>query len=735
MHPYCLKTAIIVSLLLQLLLTGCKDPAVEYFISPSGSDHNTGTIDEPFASLEKARDQIRELKKEGLQSDVIVYLREGTYFLSKTLVLGLEDAAPDGCDITYRNYPGERPVISSGVRISGWTKAGNDLPGLPGVARGKIWSAGIPEDVHSFHTLYEGDTRLQRAVTKGFFPTEPYDGNKPKEPCDLDNLHFPKGRIKNWSHLENVEIFILPSVPWTMNILPLEWVNEKSQIAKTGIPATYPLKGMTGWAHFPEGTVWVENVFEGLDEPGNWVLDTNARKLYLWPVSDEPGNNIMAPKLRVLFKVAGESRINQSTDIPVKGIHFKGLTFTHTDRGAWGLDDSGIQHDWEMEDKDNAMLRFRGAEECTVDKCHFFNAGGNAVRLDYHARKIEVRNSLFHDLGASAVVMLGYGPGTKDVNKKNKIVNNLIHDCGQIWWHSQMITVWQSGENLIAHNYIHHVPRKAICISGVRPAFFRFDREDQRECRRSIRFGETGNTTELEDLLPFLHSRNNIVEYNHIHHVLEKLGDGAAINVSGAGTGNIIRYNYIHDINNQMADACIRTDNAQNGTMIMYNIVADSYAPGFCAKGENVVRNNFLINVSNGNNKGMIRALGNSGNSDVINNIFLTGDDRDHFYTFIKNAQPPEVYQMMSDNAVDKNVYFNTDDTRFKDYPTLTALRKNGFDRHSIYTDPLFENWEEEKYRLKQSSPALELGIQQINITDKVGLTEDYPQHFSSHNF
>jgi hypothetical protein len=721
-------TAVSASLILLLyLLSGCENSLSDFYISPSGSDDNPGTIDQPFASLERARNCIRELNQKGKKNDIAVYLREGTYYLTETLILGLEDAAPEGYRITYCNYPGERPIISSGVKITGWIREKTELPGLPANAEGRIWSASLPEGISSFYTLFEGDSRLPRAVTEGFHPTQ-----SNRESKDLYHLHFPHGKIKNWPRLEDVEIVILPQVPWTMNILPIEFVDVKNNIAKMKIPATYPLTNMPKWANFPEGTVWVENVFEGLDKPGEWVLDSKNRKVYLWPVNDTPGENIQAPKLTVLIKVAGETRINEPKDIPVKGIHFKGLTFTHAARNIWGPDESGIQHDWEVEDKDNAMLRFRGAEECSVNGCHFYNAGGNAIRLDYHAQQIEIRNNLFHDLGASAVVMLGYGPGTKDVNKYNIIENNHIYDCGQIWWHSQMITIWQSGKNLISHNYIHHVPRKAICITGVRPNFFQSDRKDQRECRKSIRFSETGGATELKDLSPFLHARDNIVEYNHIHHVLERMGDGAAINISGAGLGNIICYNYIHDINNPLASANIRTDNAQNGTIITCNIVYRSITAGISAKCYNEVHNNLLIDVSKGSSKGIIRALGNFGNSDVIKNVFISADDQDHFYTFIKDAKPPDVYRMMSDNTVDSNIYFSVNNLAFRENTILTDLVKYGFDQHSLYADPLFENWREGNFRLKDGSPALELGIKQIDIIDKVGLTEDYPSHFKN---
>lgn len=723
------KTAIIIALILNSNLLNAQ---VQIYISPTGSDKNIGSEDQPFATLQQARDHIRELKKKGLNKDVNVYLRKGTYYLSETLELGLQDSAPEGHRITFKNYEDEHPVLSSGIKITGWTKETNDLPGLPAEAKGKIWSASLPPGINSFYTLYEGDTRLPRAVTKGFFPTKEYVSNNPEKPEDLYLLEFPAGKIKNWDNLPDVEVFIQPAVAWTMNILSLEWVDEKKNVAKTKIPATYPLTG-TKHERFPEGTVRVENVFEGLDGPNKWVLNSKSRKIYIWPANEKPGENIMAPKLKVLIKVAGNSRIKEAADIPVKGIHFQGLTFTQADRGdTWDLDDSGIQHDWEMEDKDNAMLRFRGAEDCSVDACHFYNAGDNAIRLDFHAQRIEIKNSLFHDLGQSAVMMLGYGPGTKDVNKYNKVVNNHIHDCGQIWWHSQMITMWQSGENLVAHNYIHNVPRKAVAISGVRPPAFRPNAPDVRETRRSIRFNEVGKASKLEELPPFLHARNNIVEYNEIHHALNKMGDGGVINASGAGLGNIIRYNYIHDINNPQANSCIRCDNAQNGTTISHNIIFNSPNIGIAPKGKNIVRNNFLIDVSKGTGKGMIQGLGNFGNSDIVNNIFVTTNTNDVFYTFIKDAKPPELYKMMTDNTVDKNIYYRANDPDFKPTPVLAALQKNGFDKHSLYTDPLFVNWQKGDFRLRKESPAFTLGIEQIDISDKVGLTKDYPVYLKN---
>ncbi len=118
----------------------------------------------------------------------------------------------------------------------------------------------------------------------------------------------------------------------------------------------------------------------------------------------------------------------------------------------------------------------------------------------------------------------------------------------------------------------------------------------------------------------------------------------------------------------------------------------------------------------------------------MVNNIFVSTGERDNFYTFIKDAKPPHVYAMMSDNIVDNNLYYSVNNPGFEMNTVLTDLRKNGFDGSSVYADPLFENWIEGDFRLKAASPALKIGIEQVDIKDKVGLTKDFPLHLRQIN-
>ena len=65
--------------------------ATEFYVSPEGNDKNPGTKDLPFATIEKVRDAVREINTPELESDIIVYLRGGTYQISRTLVFDTRD--------------------------------------------------------------------------------------------------------------------------------------------------------------------------------------------------------------------------------------------------------------------------------------------------------------------------------------------------------------------------------------------------------------------------------------------------------------------------------------------------------------------------------------------------------------------------------------------------------------------------------------------------------------------
>jgi len=146
-----MKQPIVLMLILMAAsLCHAASTKADFYLSPNGSDAWSGTLaspnaqgtDGPFASLERARDAVRDLKK-SKSGDILVLVRGGTYSLTKTVVFGLADSGEGDSTVTYAAYPGETPVFSSGRKIKGWKKVSGELPGLPEAARGKVLEAKV----------------------------------------------------------------------------------------------------------------------------------------------------------------------------------------------------------------------------------------------------------------------------------------------------------------------------------------------------------------------------------------------------------------------------------------------------------------------------------------------------------------------------------------------------------------------------------------------------------------
>ena len=702
----------------------------DFYVSADGSDDWSGLLPEPnaqrtdgpFASLARARQAVEGLKGRSATKDVVVLIRKGLYRLSQTVVFGPKDSPKAGSIVTYAAYPGEKPVFSSALEIKGWTKAPASLPGLPNKARRKVWMANVPKlngAPWRFFTLYDAKGMLRRARSVGFTPTAA--GRK-------DLLRFPENRLKNWPNLKDVEIVIRPHHAWIVNILPLASVNEKVGVARTSIPGTYPLSELK----FMKGTksCFVENVLEALDEPGEWVLNTREGRLYLWPRTDRAPQNIVAPRLRELVRVEGSIDKKGAKDTPVRNLHFRGLAFMHGDRYSLTRDSAGLQHDWDMLDSDNALVRLRGTENCAVERCHFAHSGGSAIRVDLHGQKNRIVGNHIEHIGGTGVLLCGYGPGTKDVNRKNLVYNNHIHHTGRIYSHSPGVFVWQRGGNRIANNLIHHTPYTGMILSGVMPHFFA--RGGGRELAPTIRWHEIGGKPgkrTLEQVRPYLHTRDNLVEYNEIHHVMEQLGDGNGIYIRGSGAGNVIRRNYIHHL---VAPTCmqaaIRTDGGQRDTLIAENLIYKCVSQGIKLKLNNRAENNIIAGLIEPVHKGKSVPVsyfslreGPMTGAAIKRNILYHPGRRAAFYDqgLANRGRKPA---LSKDADTDYNLYYCAQSPELSQ-KTLAGQQRDGVDAHSLAADPLFVDPAGGDFRLKPGSPALKLGVIPIDLS-KVGLRD-----------
>jgi len=75
--------------------------AKDYYVATTGSDSNPGTMDQPFATVQKGADT-------AVAGDT-VYLRGGTYPLTSTVAFGTADGGANGNYVRYLAYTGETP--------------------------------------------------------------------------------------------------------------------------------------------------------------------------------------------------------------------------------------------------------------------------------------------------------------------------------------------------------------------------------------------------------------------------------------------------------------------------------------------------------------------------------------------------------------------------------------------------------------------------------------------------
>ena len=566
-------------------------------------------------------------------------------------------------------------------------------------------------------------------------------------------MHFPEGALRSWDNIEDVEIQVRPGVAWVINMLPLESVDETAGIARTSVSASGSISKLAPYLQKILGesapTVWVENILDELDEPGEWVVNSETRKIYLWPsnpATDGSPQGILAPSASELIRIEGSIDYMGPEDIPVRGIAFSGLTFSHCDRWAWTKDEDkagwGMQHDWDISDRPTSILRFRGAEECRVINCSFIASGGSGVRLDLHAQRNRIENCEFAHLGEAGIIMGGYGPGTKDVNHHNDIINNHIHHFSEITWHSPGVWAWQSGHNHMANNHVHHAGYSGIlitCRKGVRSNRRgnegRSRRGNEERTRPTNEEGKTLVRLHEIDLdavagaghdyegwkrrEPYLHGRNNVVEYNEITHMVQLLSDGNGIYVSGTGGGNIIRYNYLHDNAEDHLPAPIRCDGDQHETLIHGNVLYhnSAFASGLVSHGLNHFINNFIVDPLAVPFKGYLSYIQYPvEGSRVYHNIIISHPDGGMAHGEIAKNQPGAYKPNIEETEMDSNLYYHPTDPTWMD-EHLERMQAAGKERASLFADPMFTDPAGGDFSFKEGSPALKLGIEPLDVS------------------
>lgn len=655
--------------------------ATTFYVSPKGNDAWSGTKanagwskkDGPFKTLTEAKDAVRKLKARGeLIKPVVIQLDEGNYYQSETLVFTPDDSGTPECPITYTARAGCKPVISGGFTLKGWKKETSEQSLKH--CNGKLLSLKLPAHPTgaswSFNQLYvNGSSRTRsRSPNKGEFfrSAGPTGSNINRE------FFYNKGDVQRWKNPSQIIFTLYHS--WETSLHHIHSIDTESGIVTLREPSPWPLGRWEKQQRY-----YVEGIFEGLDQPGEWYLDRSENILYYYPLPGEKANSlsVTAPLVKsTLVEIKGDP----SNKRYVEYINFKGISFKHTNANL-----SKFRNPGQGEIYQPGLINATGLRNSIIEDCDISCAGAHAIWLTAGCSNNIVRKCHMHSLGGGGVYIGEPKRGNiKNPTSRNTVDNCYIHNAGNLFHGAHGVWIGASSYNTITHNEISNMDYTGISCGwnwGFQPS--------------------TAN--------------HNKINYNYIHHLSngEGLSDMGGIYTLGVSPGTVERYNIIHDVYNYehvSHGSGLYPDEGSSNILMENNLVYRvRNSPLFMHYGADcTVRNNIL-------------AFGDHGI------LRRSREDKRCHYNAICNIVYSDHPQMMDgpwknkDWHLERNLYWCTTGKPEFAGRDFSTWQKEGNDKGSLVADPLFTDPKNGDFSLKPGSPASKIGFKPIDFS-KTGL-------------
>ena len=664
-----------------------------FYVAPNGNDQWSGDrpspnwvkTDGPLATIPRALELARAWKHNPAGNGgqhAKIYLQSGAYFLRQPIVLEPQDSG-----LTMAALPNAQPVLSGGKLITNWRETEREGK--------KLWAADLPEVRAGnwyFRELWVNGRRAVRAryPNKGYLKIANLVDARPDWTRGQTRFRYAPGDLKSWKTVTEAEVVVMNR--WAESRLPVFSVEEDQRVINFTKRSVFAL--MEGDLYYLEG------MFEALDEPGEWYLDRHAGTLYYWPRPGESPNKMVAiaPRLTQVLRLEGRPENNQF----VQEVQLRGLIFSHTEWcfpegfaagkdkptispapepavGGFGQAEIGVP----------GAVWGQGVRNSAFEGCAFKDLGNYGLELAEGCQSNRIARCEFADLGAGGL-KLGETVLRKPVSgltRANEISDCQIHDGAKMFHSAIGIWIGQSPDNRIAHNLIHDFYYTGISIGwtwGYGPAF----------------------------------ASNNLVAFNHVHHIGVKsdgdgpiLSDMGGIYTLGKQPGTRIINNLWHDI------AGLRYGG--------WGIYFDEGSSGILAE------SNVVYRTTHG---GFHQHYGETNR--VWNNIFAFGRDQQlqrtrvephQSFSFQTNIVFFDTGILLGGNwsgdqyQMDWNVYFDArpgakpGDMQF-DRGSFAAWQGRSHDAHSRIADPLFIAPANYDFGFWAGSPAVKLGFEPIDL-------------------
>jgi hypothetical protein len=632
--------------------------------------------DGPFATLERAQQAVRALKARlEKPREIRVLIRSGVYRLPRSWVFGPEDSGSAEGPIVYEAYPGEQPVISGAVVVSGW----QPVEGSP------LWRAPLPDlpgGKTEFRQLFVNGRRatVARSPNEGQTfrtagPGKPYrmTDEARRDPETKISFYFQGEDLKDWPDRDQAVVVVYHS--WTTSRHRIAALDLDKRLVRLANPSTWPM----GWWEKNQ-RYYVEGIREALDAPGEWYLDRQKGEVLYWPRQGEDLATAVvdAPVLEELVRVEGDPAAAR----PVSYLQFRGLSFQHTD---WVMPETGPVDGQAAAFLTTAALHFLGARHCQLIACEVAHTGGYGLWFSRGTKHCRLEQCHFHDLGAGAV-RIGENnlPENPELQAEhNEVFNCFLHEGGKVYHAGVGVLIGRSSFNRVAHCEICDFLYTGISVGwswGYAPSS----------------------------------AHHNLIEYNHLHHLgWGQLSDMGGVYTLGISPGTVVRQNVIHDVLAYSYGGWgLYTDEGSSHIVLEKNIVYRVKDGAFHQHygRENIVRNNVLAYSAT---YGQVRRSREESHLSFIleRNIFLS-------------RGVPMLGGNWSNGQfrLERNLYWDeAGPPKFPGNLDLAGWQAKGFDQGSLVADPRFVDPAAGDFRLRHDSPAWQLGFEPID-TESVGL-------------
>lgn len=534
------------------------------YISNDGDDSNSGTEDKPFKTLEKARDTIREMRSSGTypENGVTVYLRGGDYELSGPFELTSQDSGTEEAPVTYMSYPGETANVTGGTKLpySAFEPISDDMAS-------KLIDKSAATKVLQIDLGSLGITDLGELSRRGYIIAS---GELPQAELYINGSRQQLARWPNSEWVGTTSIVrsgartqtgVLEGAVFTIDYTrPTQWKTNINEIYTAGVLGPnyfygyFPIESIEpGQITLREGSVTdyyskhfirYENIFEEIDEPGEYYIDRNTGMLYLYPDSDFGENS------DIMLSMSKENIISGSG---VKNVTFKNIKL--------GVNRAG-------------GIRVTDTDNFNVVNCEIYGTGTNGVYIN--GTNSSVNGCIIHDIGSTGISMSG-GDYSNRISSGNSITNNHIYKAAQIErsYQAGVLLGYQSVGIKVSHNEIHDMPHAAMIIYGPDHTVEYNDIYD------SVKEFHDMDAIYM-NVYQYPWERNVVIRRNFIHDLGQQTFTERQMNVAG-----------------------IRTDNHGNGLQVVENVFWNigyenaNGIRGVCAQGiDNIVNHNIFVDTS-----------------------------------------------------------------------------------------------------------------------------------------